>query len=79
MKAQARQKTMIVKAFAPAVTGGYEAATCIDDLINTLLREHPISSAPGKWIEFARTIRTSCDLIEKVAVSEFSRASAKRK
>lgn len=47
---------------------GYEEADLIDTSIDSLLKTHGINKDNAKqWLLFARTIKTSCDLIIELA------------
>ena len=53
---------------------GYEEARKIDNKINELLENNPISEENGmEWWRFARTVRTGLEIIEQKAKDEVSK------
>jgi hypothetical protein len=48
---------------------GYKEAEIIDRLIDALTEIYPLSIENAKqWLAFARTVRTSCEIIEFTAM-----------
>ena len=53
---------------------GYEEARKIDNKINELLENNPISEENGmEWWRFARTVRTGLEIIEQKAKDKVSK------
>ena len=51
---------------------GYLEASKIDEIISQLIEEHGVTPKNSiEWLKFARTIKTSVEIIEKVAEAAF--------